>query len=76
MDININNSTLIFFWGELRIGFGTGIPKGKGCQGFKGPIPPPFFISIYKKELSAKIVFCRIKKQSIFNYFIDFIKSS
>lgn len=25
-----------------------------GCQGFKGPFPPPFFIS-YGNELSAKL---------------------
>ena len=31
---------------STRLGFGTLNIEFTGCQGFKGPFPPPFFISV------------------------------
>jgi len=39
-------SFLLIYLEFIREGIGTGINKLKGCQGFVGPVPPPFFISI------------------------------
>lgn len=49
------NRQQLIFSRYIGIGFGTFfVIERRGCQGFKGPIPPPFFIS-YGNELSCKI---------------------
>lgn len=38
---------------KIRIGFGT-FRLSAGCQGFVGPVPPPFLISFILNELLQK----------------------
>jgi hypothetical protein len=52
------------------IGFGTYSADG-GCQGFTGPIPPPFFISCQNKELVANISSLDENKEALAKIFVS-----